>query len=103
MTTPEPPTEPQQQCYEWQAQYRTVAAELTQARFEIEALQRRLAEYAGENQRLRAELDNERLASAGLLRANDSLAAQVVRLKSDKEETLRLNGELVLRLVSEKE
>jgi hypothetical protein len=32
------------------------AAELTQARFEIEALQRRLAEYASEVQRLRSEI-----------------------------------------------
>jgi regulator of replication initiation timing len=86
MTTPEPPTEPQQQCYELMAHCKAVAAELTQARFEIEALNRRLAEYASENQRLRAELENERLAKAGLLRANDSLAAQAMRLKADSEQ-----------------
>jgi L-serine deaminase len=53
MTTPEPPTEPQQQCYELMAHCKKVAAELAQARFENEVLQRRLAEYASENQRLR--------------------------------------------------
>jgi hypothetical protein len=62
MTTPEPPTEPQQQCYELMAHCKATAAELTQARFENEALQRRLAEYASENQRLRdaiAGIDSE--------------------------------------------
>jgi predicted nucleic acid-binding Zn-ribbon protein len=70
MTTHEPPTEPQQQCYEWQQQYKAIAAELTQARFEIEALQRRLAEYASEVQRLQELLaaetkERHRLQSSG--------------------------------------
>lgn len=89
MTHPEPPTEiesapteTQQQVYEWQAHVKTLTAELTQARYEIEALERRLAEYASEAQRLRAELDSERLAKAGLLRANDSLAASAAKLRA---------------------
>jgi chromosome segregation ATPase len=70
MTTTEPPTEPQQRCYELMAHCKATAAELTQARFEIEALNRRLAEYATEVQRLRAELaaetkERHRLQSSG--------------------------------------
>jgi hypothetical protein len=40
------------------AHCKAVAAELTQARFEIEALNRRLAEYASEVQRLRDALQH---------------------------------------------
>jgi regulator of replication initiation timing len=70
MTTPEPPTEPQQQCYELMAHCKATAAELTQARFENEALQRRLAEYASEVQRLQELLaaetkERHRLQSSG--------------------------------------
>jgi predicted nuclease with TOPRIM domain len=56
------PTEPQQQCYELMAHCKATAAELTQARFENEALRRRLAEYAGEVQRLRDRVKEMRCA-----------------------------------------
>jgi hypothetical protein len=79
MTTPTPESIAEQQQHGWAQAVADVCAERDKLREEVKALL--------------AELDNERLAKAGLLRANDSLAAQAMRLKAENEETLRLNAD----------
>jgi chromosome segregation ATPase len=111
MTTPTPESIAEQQQRGWAQAVADVCAERDKLREEVKEL--------------RSELDNERLAKAGLLRANDSLAtsarqllvqvehfesernqlevdgqvlrAQVMKLRADHEEVLRLNHDMAAR------
>jgi hypothetical protein len=65
MTTPTPESIAEQQQHGWAQAVADVCAERDKLREEA--------------QRLRVELINERLANAGLLRANDSLADRLVK------------------------
>lgn len=85
------PTETQQQVYEWQRQYKTVSLELDQARFEIEALQRKLNEYSNALQECQANADQNKESveemAATLLATTQDCAA----MRSALEEVVRLS------------
>jgi hypothetical protein len=83
MTTPTPESIAEQQQRGWAQAVADVCAERDKLREEVKALRvdrdRWQASWDVDTRQLRAELENERLANAGLLRANDSLADRLVK------------------------
>lgn len=83
MSETDQPIETQQQVYEWQRQYKTVSMELDQARFEIEALQRRLNEYATSHQQCQLELHNLKVGADQNNEALKEMAATLLATTQD--------------------